>query len=85
MKIKPLFDWVQIQPEEAETSKSGIILAGEEDRKTEIAEVLAIGDKMKTNLKVGDKILFKGYTVEEVVLEEKLLFFVKELDLIAKV
>ena len=44
MTIKPLFDRVLIQTEEAEeTTKSGIVLAAKSQEKPQIARVIAVG------------------------------------------
>ncbi len=74
MKIKPLADRVVIKMVEAEeTTKSGIILAGNAKEKPSIAEIVAVGKggivdgkKVEMELKVGDKVLISKYAGTEV-------------------
>ena len=64
MTIKPLADRVVIKMTEAEdTTKSGIILAGNAKEKPQIAEVVAVGPggmvegkEVKMEVKVGDRV-----------------------------
>ena len=65
MNIKPLFDRVVIKMVEAEeTTKSGIILAGNAKEKPQVAEIVAVGPggvvegkEITMQVKVGDRVL----------------------------
>ena len=65
MNIKPLFDRVVIKMVEAEeTTKSGIILAGNAKEKPQVAEVVAVGPggvvdgkEITMQVKAGDRVL----------------------------
>ena len=54
MTIKPLFDRVLIQTEEAEeTTKSGIVLAAKSQEKPQIARVIAVGPDVPEGRRPG--------------------------------
>lgn len=65
MKVKPIGARVlikEIKPEE--TTKNGIILPGNSKEKTQMAEVLEIGEDTKDAkilVKAGDKVIFSQY------------------------
>ena len=67
MNIKPLLDRVVVKMVEAEeTTKSGIILAGNAKEKPQVAEIVAVGpggvvdgNEVKMYVKVGDKAIFQ--------------------------
>ena len=69
MNIKPLFDRVVIKMVEAEeTTKSGIILAGNAKEKPQVAEIVAVGPggvvegkEITMQVKVGDRVLISKY------------------------
>jgi len=67
MKIKPTPKMVLIKTDLVkQEDKDGFVIHHTGDgTMPEKAEVIAIGDKV-TNVKVGDKILFKGYAMTEV-------------------
>ncbi len=78
MTIKPLADRVVIKMTEAEeTTKSGIILAGNAKEKPQVAEVTAVGEGkyddngkfVPMNVKVGDKVLISKYAGTEVKID----------------
>ena len=76
MSIKPLADRVVIKMLEAEeTTKSGIILAGSAKEKPQVAEIVA----------VGDKVLISKYAGTEVKLEGEEYMIVRQGDILAKV
>lgn len=83
MKIKPLFTNVAIEIEKApDKTKFGLILTSEQDKKLEQATVTALGDEV-TVVKKGDKILFKGYSADTIVLDDKEVSFIKEEEILA--
>jgi len=75
-KIKPLGDNVVLKPiVEEKKSKSGIVLPDTvEKEKTEIAEVVAVGEgkllmsgkRSEMGVKVGDQVLYKKYGLDEI-------------------
>lgn len=93
MKLKPLFNNVIIKPSKAkEQTKSGIVLASAgEEEKPERGEVVACGpgkisdsgDLQKMSVKVGDQVVFKKYSPDEVKLEDEDYLVLNESDIIA--
>ena len=91
MKIKPLADRVVIKMVEAEeTTKSGIILAGNAKEKPSIAEVIEVGpggmvdgNQVKMEVKAGDKVLISKYAGTEVKLDSQEYTIVKQSDILA--
>lgn len=91
-KYKPLNDHVLIKPiEEDEVSKAGIILPDTVDKeKPEKGEVVAVGEgkllssgqRAPLSVKVGDKVIFKKYSPDEIPGDEDLLM-IKEEDIMA--
>lgn len=64
--IQPLADYVVAKQEEAESkTASGLYLPGNAQEKPKIAKVLAIGKDVK-DVKVGDRIIYGGYSNEAV-------------------
>ena len=91
MNIKPLFDRVVIKMVEAEeTTKSGIILAGNAKEKPQVAEIVAVGPggvvegkEITMQVKVGDKVIYSKYSGNEVKLEDEEYIIVKQSDILA--
>ena len=91
MNIKPLFDRVVIKMVEAEeTTKSGIILAGNAKEKPQVAEVVAVGpggivdgNEVKMTVKVGDKVLTSKYSGTEVKVDGEECTIVRQGDILA--
>ncbi|MCL2446169.1 MAG: co-chaperone GroES [Oscillospiraceae bacterium] len=75
MNIKPLSDRVVLQAVAAEeTTRSGIILAGNAQEKSQMAEVVAVGpgtDDNPMTVKVGDRVIFKQYAGTNVTLDKE--------------
>lgn len=64
--LTPLADYVVVQQEEAKTKTAGgLLLPDKSGEKPRIARVLAIGPLVK-DVKVGDKVIYGGYTFNEV-------------------
>ena len=62
MTIKPLGDRVLVQMEEIqEKSAGGIFIPQTAKEKTQIAEVVAIGDDEMITVKKGDKVMYDKY------------------------
>ncbi len=91
MKIKPLSDRVVIKMAEAEeTTKSGIILAGNAKEKPQVAEVIAVGPggvvdgkEVVMTVKVGDRVLTSKYSGTEVKCDGEEYIIVKQGDILA--
>ncbi len=87
MKLNPLGDRVVLQPLVAEeTTKSGIVLPGQEKEKPQQAEVVAVGpgtSEVKMEVKKGDKVIFSKYSGTEVKLDDEKYIIVKQEDILA--
>ena len=91
MKLVPLGDRVVLKQLEAEqTTKSGIVLPGQEKEKPQQAEVIAVGPggvvdgkEIKMEVKVGDKVIYSKYAGTEVKLEDEKFIIVKQNDILA--
>ena len=91
MKLVPLGDRVVLKQLEAEqTTKSGIVLPGQEKEKPQQAEVIAVGPggtidgkEVKMEVKAGDKVIYSKYSGTEVKLEEEKFIIVKQNDILA--
>ena len=91
MKLVPVGDRVVLKHLEAETTtKSGIVLPGQEKEKPQQAEVIAVGPggmvdgkEVKMEVKVGDKVIYSKYAGTEVKLEEEKFIIVKQSDILA--
>lgn len=74
MKLKPLCERVVVKMvEPVEETKSGIILTGDDKKKPEIAEVLAIGPEVDedTGVSVGSHIVFARYSGTNITLYDE--------------
>ncbi len=93
MQLKPLADRVIVEPlNEDEVTRAGIILPDTIDKeKPEKGKVLAVGPgKLSENgtrtpvgVKVGDVVVFKKYSPDEVKIDGKEYFVLSESDLMA--
>ncbi len=93
MKLKPLFNNVIVKPTpKEEMTKSGIILPDTMDKdKPEQGEVVAVGEgKVLDNgqlskmvVKVGDKVMFKKYSPDEIKVDGEEYLVLSESDIIA--
>ena len=91
MNIKPLFDRVVNKMVEAEeTTKSGIILAGNAKEKPQVAEIVAVGPggvvegkEITMQVKVGDRVLISKYAGTEVKLDGQEYTILRQNDILA--
>ena len=91
MKLVPLADRVVLKQLEAEqTTKSGIVLPGQEKEKPQQAEVIAVGPggvvdgkEIKMEVKTGDKVIYSKYAGTEVKLDYEKFIIVKQSDILA--
>lgn len=89
--IKPLADRVLIKMKEGEeTTKSGIILAGNSKEKPQIAEVIEVGPGKKVDgkieemyIKKGNNVIVSKYSGTEVKYEGVEYLIVKQDDILA--
>lgn len=85
--LKPLADRVVIKMKEnEETTKSGIILAGASKEKPQFAEILEVGpgtEKIRMEVKKGDKVVVSKYAGTEIKYEDEDLIIVNQSDILA--
>ena len=83
--ITPLADYVVAIGEAAQTkTASGLYLPEGAAEKPKIANVVAVGKEV-SQVKVGDKIIYKGYSTTEVKVGSAEYILVKEEDILATV
>lgn len=93
MKLKPLSNNVIVKPLAAEeVTKSGIVLpeTGEKER-PEKGEIIACGPGkmteqgtlLKMSVKVGDKVIFKKYSPDEIKIDDEDYLVLSESDIVA--
>lgn len=91
MKLKPLGDRVVIKQLEAEeTTKSGIVLPGQNKEKPQQAEVLAVGPGAMVDgklepmdVKVGDKVIYSRFVGNEIEVDGEEVRVVSQKDILA--
>ncbi len=91
MKLSPLGERVVLKESVAEeTTKSGIILAGQAKEKPQYAEVVEVGPGavvdgkvIPMEVKVGDKVIYSKYAGMEVKLGDDEYIIVKQSDILA--
>jgi len=91
MKLVPLGDRVVLKQLVAEeTTKSGIVLPGQNKEKPQQAEVVAVGPggviegkEVKMEVKVGDQVIYSKYAGTDVKVEEDEYIIVKQSDILA--
>lgn len=89
--MRPLFDKVVLKQVKAEqTTKSGIVLPGQEKEKPQQGEVIAVGPggiidgkEVTMQVKPGDKVIYAKYSGTEVEIEEEKYVIVKQTDILA--
>ena len=91
MKLVPLGDRVVLKQLVAEeTTKSGIVLPGQNKEKPQQAEVVAVGPggmidgkEVKMEVKVGDNVIYSKYSGTDVKIDEEEFIIVKQSDILA--
>ncbi len=93
MNIKPLSDYILIEPiKEEEKTESGILLPETVDKeRPEQGKVIAVGPGKKTSsdkiipmdVKVGQKVLFTKYAPNEIKVDDKEYLIAKQEDILA--
>ena len=83
--IKPLADYVVVQQEEASSkTASGLYLPDNAQEKPKTAKVLAVGKDVR-EVKVGDRVVYGGYSNTEVKQDGQEYTLVKEENIYATV
>ena len=94
MKVRPLNDRILVKRlEEEETTKGGIIIPDSAKEKPAEGEVIAVGkgkvndkgDRVKMDVKVGDRVLFSKYGGTDVKLDGVDHLIMREDDILAVV
>ncbi len=93
MNVKPMHDNVIVKPiSDEEVTKAGIVLPDTVDKeKPEKGEVLAIGpgklldngQRAPMSVKIGDKVMFKKYSPDEIKVDKEEFLVISESDIIA--
>lgn len=91
MKLVPLGDRVVLKHLVAEeTTKSGIVLPGQNKEKSQQAEVIAVGPgttadgkEVKMEVKAGDHVIYSQYAGTQVKLGDDEYVVVKQSDIVA--
>lgn len=90
--INPLFDNILIKPLEADVkTSSGIILPDSAQKESQMGEVIAVGpgkvtpkgEKEQIVVKVGQRVIYKKYSMEEVKLNGEELVLVPQREILA--
>ena len=93
MQLLPLGDRVVLKQLEAEeTTKSGIVLPGQNKEKPQQAEVIAVGPggmvdgkEVKMQVEVGQQVIYSKYAGTDVKLDDEEFMIVKQSDILAVV
>ena len=93
MKLRPLFDKVVLKScEQEETTKGGLILAGNAKEKPMMADVIAVGPggmvdgkEIEMTVKAGDKVFYSKYAGNEIKLDGQEYIIVRQSDILAVV
>ncbi len=93
MNLKPLHDHVIVKPiNEDEVTKSGIVLPDTVDKeKPEKGEVIAVGpgkltekgERAPMSVSVGQKVMFKKYSPDEIKVDGEEYLVISDSDIIA--
>jgi len=90
--IKPLHDKIVVKPiSEAETTVSGIVLPDTVDKErpekgeviaTGPGKMLASGSRVDVSVKVGDKVMFKKYSPDEIKIDGQEYLIISDEDIL---
>ena len=91
MTLVPLGDRVVLKQLVAEeTTKSGIVLPGQNKEKPQQAEVIAVGPggvvdgkEVKMEVKAGQKVIYSKYSGTDVKIDDEEFIIVKQSDILA--
>ncbi len=93
MKLNPMNDYLLVEPiKEDEVTKGGIVIpeTAREERAIK-GKVIAVGpgklnekgERIPMTIKEGQKIIFKKYAPDEIKIDDKEYYFVREDDVLA--
>lgn len=93
MKLKPMNDYLLVEPiKEDEVTKGGIVIpeTAREERATK-GKVIAVGpgklnekgERVPMTIKEGQTVIFKKYAPDEIKIDDKEYYFVREDDILA--
>ena len=91
-KIRPLSDYLLVEPLEKETTlPSGIVIPDTAKEKPQEGRVVSVGpgrrdddgDRLPMEVKVGDKVMYKKWGGTEIKIDGKEMLLVKEEDILA--
>jgi chaperonin GroES len=93
MKLKPMNDYLLIEPiKEDEVTKGGIVIpeTAREERAVK-GKVIAVGpgklnekgERIPLTIKEGQTVIFKKYAPDEIKIDDKEYYFVREDDVLA--
>src|SRR5687767_13362146 len=91
-KIQPLSDRVVVRPlEEAEQMRGGLYIPDTAKEKPQQGEIIAVGpgrvsdsgERIKPEVKAGDKVLYGKYSGTEVTVEAETYLILREADVLA--
>jgi len=92
MKLKPLSDYVVVKAVNEEMTKGGIVIPDTVDKEKPVkGEILAVGEgkllengsRAAVSVKVGDKVMFKKYSPDEIKVDGEEYLIIRESDIIA--
>lgn len=92
MNIKPLSDYLVVKAVTEEVTKSGIVIPDTVSKeRPQQGEVVAVGEgklldngqRAAMSVKVGDKVMFKKYSPDEVKIEGEEYLIIRESDVVA--
>jgi chaperonin GroES len=92
MNVQPLHDHLVVKPTEEETvTKSGIVLPDSAKEKPEQGTVTAVGpgrilesgNRAPMSVKVGDTVLFKKYSPDEIKVGDEEFLVIRDSDVLA--
>ena len=92
MVVKPLHDHVVVKAQKEETmTKSGIVIPDTVKEKPEQGKVIAVGpgevlssgQRAPVSVKVGDTVLFKKYSPDEIKVGDDEYLVIREKDILA--
>jgi chaperonin GroES len=93
MKVKPLSDYVLVEPiKQEEITKGGVLIpeTAREDRAIR-GKVIAVGpgklndkgERIPLSIKEGQIVIFKKYAPDEIKIDDKEYYFIREDDIMA--
>lgn len=92
MQVRPLHDHVVVKAQKEETmTKSGIVIPDTAKEKPEQGKVIAVGpgemlssgQRSPVSVKVGDTVLFKKYSPDEIKVNAEEFLVIRDKDILA--